>query len=37
MEESGLNTEDLDEQDEKQSKSFETLDDIINNHIILEN
>lgn len=37
MEESGLNTEDWDEQEEKQSESFETLDDIINNHIILEN
>lgn len=36
-EESGLNAEDLDEQEKKQSKSFETLDDIINNHIILGN
>ena len=37
MEESGLDAEDLDEQEKKQSKGFETLDDIINNHIILEN
>lgn len=37
MEGSGLGTEDWDEQEKKQSESFETLDDIINNHIILEN